>query len=294
MANEFRKVTDQNGVDHPVTDDNRVTWAANAVLGAKNLLNNTVQTKTEGGVTFTVNEDKTITVDVPPANDSVQFGIPITLVGNYLFCGTPADGGTPTAPKHDIYFWDATTNSRFKKWDGTTNSESDYGTGKKQVKIESGHTVYMQIRVYAADSFTNLVFKPMITLPTDPECDYAHYVPPVMTNKELTDAIGRELSVSGLTFTNCEYVAGGYVVSGNICTINLRVKATANLGISISGLPYAKISNNSNYISAIMHKVGGAITDSIPAYCTSDGLLSAFQNAVNDANYLVSASYLVR
>ena len=36
MANEFRKVTDQNGVDHPVTDDTRVTWTANGVLGAKN------------------------------------------------------------------------------------------------------------------------------------------------------------------------------------------------------------------------------------------------------------------
>ena len=37
MANEFRKVKDASGVFHPVTDDTRVTWSANAVLGAKNL-----------------------------------------------------------------------------------------------------------------------------------------------------------------------------------------------------------------------------------------------------------------
>ena len=39
MANEFRKVTDQNGVDHPVTDDNRVDWASYAKTGVHNRFN---------------------------------------------------------------------------------------------------------------------------------------------------------------------------------------------------------------------------------------------------------------
>lgn len=171
----------------------------------------------------------------------------------------------------------------------TANTNSDY-------KLEDG-SVLCAIYIASKNStkvWNNIKIFPIICLEKLFKLSPTYEPYHASVAETLESLIGDELSTTGLTYTNCEYVAGGYVISGNICTVNIRVKATADAGISINGLPNAKISNNSNYIPATMHKVGGAITDSIPAYCTSDGLLSGFQDAVTDSNYLISASYLIR
>lgn len=93
MANEFRKVTDQNGVDHPVCDevarsasvtllDDTVGWVGG------NLYNLVATSKTDqyGGV-WTVNADNTITVSGTPTAYApfTTRSYNVLPVGNYIF-----------------------------------------------------------------------------------------------------------------------------------------------------------------------------------------------------------------
>lgn len=98
--------------------------------------------------------------------------------GNYIFSGCPAggiDGNVDNAYRADV-----TNNGSF--W------EKEFGDGK-EFTLSTSTTLVALMRIGNATNMTGKVFKPMITLASQPNSDYAHYVPYSMTNRGLTENI---------------------------------------------------------------------------------------------------------
>lgn len=154
MANEFRKVTDQNGVDHPVTDDNRVTWSANTVLGAKNLANfvNGKGINTSGAVVDDVNRIATVE--------------PITIETGkrYRYIG------------EDVCL--------YAVWNGNTMVRRETGIyGNTILNTDGGDRFY--VCCYSSSGAVTVdSAKAMVILSTDSDHSYAPFA---MTNRELTE-----------------------------------------------------------------------------------------------------------
>lgn len=135
----------------------------------ENLLPLTVQTQTINGVTFTINPiTGTVTVNGTPtlAKDTkIDLEIPKNLSGDFYMSGCP-DGGSYAT--YDIFVWDSTAIARVRKWDGTTQSDSDFGQGNVEIKLIAGHTNTFNIRTRYGVQYNDLVFHPMIRVPSAP------------------------------------------------------------------------------------------------------------------------------
>lgn len=147
-----------------------------AVLGAKNLLENTAITQTVSNVVFTVNDDKTISLaQTASANAVLQVGIAHVKAGTYrIYSGFKGSGTTgnftgvgimvnKTEGAYDYYLID-----------------QDY----VDVTLDADGYIVYKIRIISDTDTTGFKIYPMITLGsnTDPT-----YVPYALTNKELTD-----------------------------------------------------------------------------------------------------------
>lgn len=156
--------------------------AEQAVLGAKNLLEypyiNT--TKTENGITFTDNGDGTVTVNGTATAatkfylmDTIQFREIFNRLGAVILNGCPSSG--------EDYRIITQTSDGYKVDNGNGILLDKVVTDAISIEIKSGVTV------------SNLVFKPMLRLASDPDDTYQPYA---MTNLELTkqyDQIDGEL-----------------------------------------------------------------------------------------------------
>lgn len=187
MANEFRKVTDQNGVDHPVCDDNRVDWSSYAVLGAKNLLPNTAKSGTAAtNVNYIVNSDGSITANGTPAGDDV---IAVNTTGYFLTTDDIGKNetiltGAPTGSSATTYCLVAII--RPKTGGSATNLYFDYGEGVKVRALTDTERLEVRINLITGKQLDNKTFYPMLRLATDPDSTYQ---PHAMTNGELTDKV---------------------------------------------------------------------------------------------------------
>ena len=148
----------------------------------KNLLPNNWVTRTNNGVTFTVNSDGSITANGTATADAITWlSIPSTIHGNCYFNG--AYGGS--ASTYNIYVIDNTTGTRAKKWDGTTASDNGY-TNLEQMQIVEGHTVTVYCRVMRGQTVSNVKFYPMICSATETDSTYEPY-----QGDTYTTALGR-------------------------------------------------------------------------------------------------------
>lgn len=164
-----------------------VTWDDYSELGAVNLLSNTATTQTVNAVTFTVNDDKSITFSGTASNNAyLTIGAFTLPAGTYKLSG--AEGGTQF--KVDIQLIV-----------GGNLLASDYGNGAT-FTLESSTRITARIRVENGYAITDsLTFYPMIA----PVSYNGGYVPPAKTNKELTDVVTR------LDRDAVKIVAGGIV-----------------------------------------------------------------------------------
>ena len=193
MANEFRKVTDQNGVDHPVTDDTRVTWTANGVLGAKNRLAVKISTLktlnttgtwsdnayTINGVTLTCTVDSNgYVTNIAGSNNSASANITFFLSDNISFSDAFILSGCPSGGSVSTYKL-LLVNSGGSSLD----LPEDYGNG---ATIQTNNSFRVQLRIYSGQSANNLNFKPMIRDSADTDPTYQPYA---MTNRELTEKV---------------------------------------------------------------------------------------------------------
>lgn len=156
-----------------------VTWEANNILGAKNLLPNL---SASTGI-FTVNSDGTVTADGTPTTDSARFDMlsDVLPVGNYIYTGCPAGGAD------DSY-------RCIVRLDNSEGTSLGYDTGNgRAFELTEPHKIFVRIFIPQNFEADDMLFKPMIRLATDTDNTY---VPYAMTNSELTDQVNTVLSIS--------------------------------------------------------------------------------------------------
>lgn len=128
----------------------------------KNLLNATLQTTTQNGVTCTNNGDGTYTLD-GTANANAVFNLgSVTFTGDtkYKICGCPQGGGIIERYHIEPY--------------GSTNEQRDIGNGVIY-SLSNDETKAIYIVVTIGFRVNNLLFKPMIT--TDLTATYDDFEP---------------------------------------------------------------------------------------------------------------------
>lgn len=164
----------------------------------RNLLPLTVQTQTINGVTFTTNPTTgTVTVNGTPilAQDTIfNCPIPENLDGDFYMSGCH-DGGSYAT--YDVYVWDFTATARVRKWDGTTQSDADFGQGNVEIKLIAGHTTSVIIRTRYGVQYNNLVFRPMIRVPSaSPDFEpYGYKLPIISANQTVPVYLGQVQTV---------------------------------------------------------------------------------------------------
>ena len=137
--------------------------------GNKNALENTVTTLTKDGLTFTVNKDKSVTVN-GTATAQTFF---VVLGGNkgrekilgkeIILSGCPSTGG---ADKYYLQFY---------HYDKNNNNALDYGSGTKFTFTNDTADFNVSIIVKSGVTVSNLTFKPMIRLASISDDTYEPY-----------------------------------------------------------------------------------------------------------------------
>lgn len=132
----------------------------------KNLLKNTATTKTNNGINFTVNDDKTILVDGTndgTANSSFIINNYSLEAGTYILNGCPS-GGSSTTYKLAI-----------QKTSGWSILSLDTGSGSEQFTIDEATNIQVAIFIQKGQTISNLLFKPMIRLSSIIDDTYEQY-----------------------------------------------------------------------------------------------------------------------
>ena len=125
------------------------------------------------GVTFTVNDDGTITANGTvntSGHANFEIAIPSDLYGDLKYNGA-RDG---TTNKYDTFMWDYQTNARCNQWDGVTSCLSGYAD-LEEVKIIQGHYTRFICRIFNGFTANNAKFYPMITDASEVNPTYEPY-----------------------------------------------------------------------------------------------------------------------
>lgn len=219
-------------------------------MQCKNLLKNNAVTQTVSGVTFTINDDKSITVN-GTATAQISFLISRKVglgIGNYILTGCPSGGSQNT------FYLTAYASSAWLK-------SPDFGSG---CRIENKTVTHVVISIASGYTANNLKFYPMLRDADITDSTYEPYQPSLIDRCLLKDTAGINLGhaqSSSITIDNLSaYTALWVNVSGGVSGINFQT----NLIVPIAYL--AK--SSSNRVS-----LAGGIPSS--AYTTSEGPLAA-------------------
>ena len=132
----------------------------------KNLLENRGVSNTSNGITFTVNDDKTILVDGNndgTANSSFIINNYFLKAGTYILNGCPS-GGSSTTYRLVI-----------QKTSGWSVLALDTGSGSEQFTIDEATNIQVVIFIQKGQTISNLLFKPMIRLSSIIDDTYEPY-----------------------------------------------------------------------------------------------------------------------
>ena len=155
------------------------------ILGSKNILNNkNIVSKESNGLTFTVNADKSVTVNGTATSDTsysfFSFSDNVEIPeGNYILSD---EAGFYYGGNDAAYL----TLAR-KKGDGQTNYDITTVRSSHSKAFDVNYSLYNRFSCYLfiiKDTvLDNLTFKPMLRLASDPDDTYEPYA---MTNRDLT------------------------------------------------------------------------------------------------------------
>ena len=200
-------------------------------LNVKNLLASSSQTKTESGITFTVNSDGSITVNgtatanVEIAVNNINFAMTDALnaVGKKLIIsGCPAD---TTANTYFMY-----VNFRNRSDDSYYGSIEIEGESIEYINDNIKYISRVYIYVKSGITVSNKTFYPMIRFA---DIEDNSYVPYAMTNKEITDAINTVKTITP-TFTGATFLDGAITQNNKHISMNIRVKLKSDLAANSS------------------------------------------------------------
>ena len=155
--------------------DDKMSYADNGVLGAKNLCPRLGNTTTITGVTFSVDAENIVTVSgIATANTffaSSKFNL---KKGSYVLSQGVITGNSDNR-------------MQITKEDSSVVAKVLGNEDSVSFTLDTDTDVYVTIRINNGTDYTTpKVFKPMITLATDTDSTYAPYA---MTNRELTEKV---------------------------------------------------------------------------------------------------------
>lgn len=142
----------------------------------KNLLKNTAKSQTINGVTFTVNDDGSVTANGTATNAmAFPIGDVALSAGSYKLSGCPSGGSTGT-----YYLYSTLT-------DGTKNLDKGNSV---PVNTTTDTNSLIQIGIMSGITFNNLTFYPMIRLASETDDTYEPYYEGL---KEVSNKLSMEL-----------------------------------------------------------------------------------------------------
>lgn len=242
----------KESVDTRLTKNKSDIAVTKSTLGyqCKNLLKNNAVTQTVSGVTFTINDDKSITVNgTATAQISFMINNKVGLgIGNYILTGCPSGGSWNT-----FYLTAYASSARLKS--------PDFGSG---CKIENKTVTQVVISIASGYTANNLKFYPMLRDADIIDDTFEPYQPSLIDRCLLKDTAGINLGHAqsdSITIDNLSaYTALWINVAGAVAGINF----ITNLIVPVAYL--AKSTSNSVQLA-------GGIPSS--AYTTSSGVLAA-------------------
>lgn len=137
-----------------------------ATRSGKNFLENTGVSNTSNGVTFTINDDKTILVDGNndgTANSSFIINNYSLKAGTYILNGCPSGGSSTTY------------GLAIQKTSDWSILGLDTGSGSEQFTIDEATNIQVAIFIQKGQTISNLLFKPMIRLSSIIDDTYEQY-----------------------------------------------------------------------------------------------------------------------
>lgn len=124
----------------------------------KNKLPNNASSRTDNGVTFTVNADGSITANGTATNDASNgWNAGKIKAGKYILSGCPANGSNST-----YYIRIGTANSESDTWGSYLAEETGNG---RLITLEADTYLTINVRVMNGQTVNNLIFYPMLCDP---------------------------------------------------------------------------------------------------------------------------------
>lgn len=228
---------------------------------AKNLYTFETYSQTLNSVAFTVNDDLSISTANTSGNGNTILKVGTLAKGltNVHLSGCPS-GGSQNAWCLQLY--DATINDYLS---------AETGNGKNY-SLDATHEYQIRIVIRASQNMSGKTFKPMITLSTTPDSDYAHYAPPAKTNRQLTqDSVSwtDEAQIGAVNYcqNNATSDSGGgltYTVNANK---SVTVAATGGTyPFTVTSDLYINLSNGVSFAKGTYNRSG----------CPSGGSLNTY------------------
>ena len=171
--------------------------------GAVNMCKNNATTQIINGITFTVNDDGTVTADgTATANADLDLNPGFIEKANVLYrlSGGPSGGSQST----------------WLLYERNSPNALDTGDGVLFSRTEDV-TASVRIRIYAGQTVSNLIFKPMISVASYD----GDYVPYAKSNKELTDDVNNLFGRFGQDFKLID--VGSFSNSSKTITVNTTI-----------------------------------------------------------------------
>jgi hypothetical protein len=259
-ANSQNPVTSGGVAASQAAQDAEIAVIANA--GAKNLFKNTAVSKTYLGVTFTVNEDGTVSLSgaATTAAGVLEIGTVTPPAGSYIVSGCPAGGSwAPNPNKYRI---------RIEKNGAWLGDET--GTGYT-VTVNGSDVISLQINSGVGVDTAGLVFKPMIRPATITDSTYEPYALP---NPVITPALIKHVdegakniadftSATKTTYTTITYHGVTITRNGDIFTISGTSDTNDNAFFNIyyEGSATTKIIPPGNWVALIENYTGDVVKD---------------------------------
>lgn len=186
----------------------------------KNLLEVVATSKTINGITFTINKDKTVTVNGTANGNAILIlnSFDFQNEETYILNGCPNNGGI-NSYKLDAF--------------GQTGLSDDIGNG---IGINTGGQRNIRIVIFDGNSVNNLVFRPMI-IKGSQATEYEPYTGAIASpNPDYQQEIEQVESVK-LQCTGSNLLDYTKILSTPSTTSGITIKLEANGNITISGKP---------------------------------------------------------
>lgn len=142
----------------------------NLVAESRNVLENTAETTTNNGITYTVQDDGTVKAEGTATADAALSLYFTPAGGNYYFNG--AIGGSEST--YYVFLYDVTDSHMAYQWDGTTTALICTDGESEQFRAEAGHQYRMTLRVKEGTT-VDTIFYPMVRKSTDNDDSYEFY-----------------------------------------------------------------------------------------------------------------------